>query len=282
MDVDDDAPVCPPAPKRRARSPTEEAEADSFMAASRYGADHDAYDAVVRQLVNELTVRLEEPPLGGLPPMEGLVSPSGLQRQQAVDPSLPPICSPRQISSPAAVYCVGSGVAVAVPAELDLTEHRGSPVKRRETDSEAASHTGASSPMMRRETDIEGDLSVAATGATTNTAELSSAAEEDEDEGDSVSDDDGGDEESVDEESVSDEGDADDEGGAPEETNTVEHVPADDTNTSGCACQVRRQKHTGELALGVEAPVWMWGAGVAVVTSYLWIVALLIKGGGGR
>ena len=276
MDVDADAPICPPAPKRRCRSASEAAEAD-------------AYDAVVRQLVGELTVRLD-----ALPSVEGLMSASGLQRQQAVDSSLPPICSPRQMSaSPAGVYCVGSGVAVS--AELTLSADVGSPIKRRETDSGAVSYTGASSSMMRRDTDIEGDLASAA-AAETNTSELGPTAEEDEtaSEGEgSVSDDDGETEPSREvpvEELVDDGAEADTEDGDAD-TGHVEHVSeADENNTSGClhtaedaggvVCQMRRQKHTGELALGVEAPVWMWGAGVAVVTSYLWIVALLIKSGG--
>jgi archaellum component FlaD/FlaE len=143
--------------------------------------------------------------------------------------------------------------------------------------------------MMRRDTDIEGDLSAAA--AETNTSELGPTAEEDEtaSEGeDSVSDDDGETEpsreapvEADDEELVDDGAEADTEDGGSADTNTVEHVPADDvdeTNTSSVVCQMRRGR-TGELALGVEAPVWMWGAGVAVVTAYLWIVVFLIKGG---
>jgi hypothetical protein len=149
--------------------------------------------------------------------------------------------------------------------------------------------------MMRRDTDIEGDLASAA-AAETNTSELGPTAEEDEtaSEGEgSVSDDDGETEPSREvpvEELVDDGAEADTEDGDAD-TGHVEHVSeADENNTSGClhtaedaggvVCQMRRQKHTGELALGVEAPVWMWGAGVAVVTSYLWIVALLIKSGG--
>lgn len=181
MELDDEAVgVCPPAPRRRPRSQSEDAEAE-------------AYDAVVRQLMNELTGRLEAP-LGSdtkddLPPVEGLMSAAGLERQQAMDSSLTPICTPRQVSETPSVV----------------------------------------TPLARRATDIEGD------------GDLSSGEE----------------------------ADAED-GGANTE------VLVDETNTSGVFCTLRRQPHTGQLALSLEAPVWMWGAALVVVTAYMWIVVRLI------
>jgi hypothetical protein len=291
MDLDgEEERVCPPAPRRRTRSPSEE-------------ADMAAYDAIVRQLVNELTVRLDAPlesRAGGMPPVEGLVSPSGLQRQQAVDSSAAPVCSPRlMVASPAEVFCVGAGALLA-PLSLeagassplkrrdsssDTVGHTGasSPLKRRDSSSDTVGHTGASSPLMRRDTDIEGDLAAAAAA---NTAEMPSMAEEEEEtgsEGESVSADDSENEPSraaVDAVSDDDGTEADTEGG---DTNTVEHVPADGTaeGAGGVSIGLRRQK-TGEVALTLEAPVWMWGAAMVAVTAYLWLVALLIKGGGGR
>jgi hypothetical protein len=256
MDVDGEGErvvECPPAPRRRARSASEAEEAA-------------AYDAVVRQLVGELTTRLDS-----LPAVEGLVSPSGLQRQQAFDPAAPRVCSPVTMESPAALYVVGA--ARQVSADLDLADAgSASPLKRRETDSEAGDQPA--SPLKRRETDIEGDLGAA---ADTNTSELSPAAEADEasgseDEELEVS----GSEEETDSEEVSDDGaEADNEGGA-----TIEHVEsAEETNTGGLYLSFHRQTETGELALRLEAPVWMMGVLVSVVTAYMWMVAYLIKRG---
>ena len=212
--------VCPPAPRRRARSPSEEVEAA-------------AYDEVVRQLVGELTVRLD-----ALPSVEGLVSPSGLQRQQAVDSSIPPIHSPMMDDSPAALYVVGAGRQVS--AEMDL----------------AAVAAAAESPLKRRETDIESDMSVAAPPADTNTCELPAT-----------------DEVSESESEVSDGEEADNEGG-----DAIHHVEtAEDTNTSGLYLSFHRQKGSGELAVRLEAPVWMVGVLLSVVTAYMWMVVYLIK-----
>ena len=246
--------VCPPAPRRRARSPSEEVEAA-------------AYDAVVRQLVGELTTRLDT-----LPAMEGLVSPSGLQRQQAFDPDAPQIHSPMVDDSPAALYVVGAGRQVS--AEMDLAAaavaSAESPLKHRETSSEAGDQVA--SPLKRRETDIESDLSVAAASADTNTCELPATSEGDEVESES---------ESESEEEMTDGEEADNESGGDEvETNTedaIHHVEADETNTSGLYLSFHRQKGSGELAVRLEAPVWMVGVLLSVVTTYMWMVVYLIK-----
>ena len=235
MDIDEVL-ECPPAPRRRSRSASEALEAE-------------AYDAVVRQLVGELTTRLD-----ALPAVEGLVSPSGLQRQQAFDPAAPRIYSPVTMESPAALYVVGA--ARQVSADLDLA-------------------AAAASPLKRRETDIEGDLGAAA--ADTNTSELSPADEGDEEA--ESEEEEMEDEVSVSEEEESDGEEADSEGGG----DAVEHVEAEAeaeaeaTNTGGLYLTFHRQKGTGELALRLEAPVWMVGVLVSVVTAYMWMVVYLIK-----
>ena len=221
MDIDsDEGLVCPPAPRRRPLTPSEDAENAAYDAVVRQlalPAQLEGSDPSLREGVNELTVHLDTPPLlseNRMPSVEGLVSPSGLQRQQAVDSTAAPVCSPRLMTaSPAEVFCVGSGVA-GDTLVLD---------------------SNTSSPLLRRATDIEGDLSA----ADTNTSELSSADEAEADE--------------------------------------VEHVPVDDTNTGGMFIGLRRQKHTGALALSLEAPVWMWGAAIVAVTAYLWMVVFLLK-----
>lgn len=260
MDVDGEGErvvECPPAPRRRARSASEAEEAA-------------AYDAVVRQLVGELTTRLD-----CLPAVEGLVSPSGLQRQQAFDPAAPRVCSPMVVESPAALYVVGA--ARQVSADLNLADAgSASPLKRRETDIESSILDGCYG-LSSGAGEAEGDLGAAAAAADTNTSELSPAAEANEasgseDEELEVS----GSEEETDSEEVSDDGaEADNEGGA-----TIEHVEsAEETNTSGLYLSFHRQKATGELALRLEAPLWVLGVVVSVMTAYLWMVAYLIKRG---
>lgn len=216
MDLDGEEDVCPPAPRRRPRTPSEIEEAA-------------AYDAVVRQLVHELTDRLEAQ-LGSdtkedLPPVEGLMSPAGLERQQAMDSSLTPICTPRQVSETPSVV---------------------TPLKRKRALDSLATPICAPrvmtspavpvSPLMRRATDIEDD------------GDLSSGEE----------------------------ADAEDGGDAEAMTNT--EAPLAEPDTSGVFCTLRRQPHTGQLALSLEAPVWMWGAMVVAATAYMWIVVRLIDG----
>lgn len=224
----------PGAPRRRPRSPSEEAELA-------------AYDAVVRELATELQARL-----GDLPPAP-VGGPSGLERQQACDSSAPRICSPVTMESPAALYVVGA--ARQVSAELDLAGR-------------------AESPLKRRETDIEGDLSVAAVAAVaeSNVPELPATEEGDGEETEEVSDDGEGDEEAV-----SGGEEADTEG---DDAAVVEHVETEaaDTNTDGLSLSFHRQKG-GDLAVRLEAPVWMLGVLMSVVTAYMWMVVYLIKRG---
>lgn len=246
--------VCPPAPRRRARSPSEEVEAA-------------AYDAVVRQLVGELTTRLD-----ALPAVEGLVSPSGLQRQQAFDPAAPRICSPVMMESPAALYVVGAGRQVS--AEMDLAAAAAeSPLKRRDTDIESSLLEGCYG-LASGAAEAESDMSVAATSADTNTCELPATSEGDEEsESESESDSEG--------EELMTGDEAEDSDGT--ETNTedaIHHVEAaEDTNTSGLYLSFHRQKGSGELAVRLEAPVWMVGVLMSVVTAYMWMVVYLIKRG---
>ena len=235
----------PGAPRRRPRSPSEEAE----MA---------AYDAVVRELATELQARL-----GDLPPMP-VGEPSGLERQQACDSSAPRICSPVTMESPAALYVVGA--ARQVSAELDLASTRRAELPM-------ASTSRAESPLKRRETDIEGDLSVAAVAAESNVPELPALPAMDEgEETEEVSDD-----SESDEEAVSGGEEADTEG---DDAAVVEHVETEaaDTNTDGLSLSFHRQKG-GDLAVRLEAPVWMLGVLLSVVTAYMWMVAFLIKRG---
>jgi hypothetical protein len=235
--------VCPSAPRKRARSPSEAMEIE-------------AYDAVVRQLVSELTVQLD-----AMPPVEGLMMPSGLQRQQAMDPDAQRIHSPIVMDSPAALY-ISPGER-QVSAELELADR-------------------ATSPLKRRETDIEGDLPAASSAAAAassaaasvelNTAELPESESESESDGEET-------------EEVSDDEDADDEGCDEDEdegchacaaaTETIEHV--EDTNTNGIYLTFHHQPKTGELALRFEAPVWMLGVWLAVVTAYMWLMVYMIK-----
>lgn len=217
----------PGAPRRRARSPSEEAE----MA---------AYDAVVRELATELQARL-----GDLPPAP-VGEPSGLERQQACDSSAPRVCSPVTMESPAALYVVGA--ARQVSAELDLTAR-------------------AESPLKRRDTDIEGDLSVAPSAAESNAPELPATEEGDGEETEEVSDDSESDEEAA---------DADDESGGVVDTNTEDVVHHVDAEADGLHLSFHRQKG-GDLAVRLEAPVWMLGVLMAVVTAYMWMVVYLLK-----
>jgi hypothetical protein len=245
---------CPPAPRRRARSPSEEAEGV-------------AYDAAVRQLVGELTMRLDS-----LPAVEGLVSPSGLQRQQAFDPAAPRVCSPMVVGSPAELYVVGGGRQVSTEMDL-VAAAAASPLKRRETDIESSIIDGCYGLSAG---EAESDLSVAGPDADTNTSELPATSEGDESELEVSSDDDGDETEPMSEDLDGDQADTEDGG---EETNTVEHVESEatDTNTSGLYLSFHRQKGSGELAVRLEAPVWMVGVLMSVVTAYMWMVVYLIK-----
>jgi hypothetical protein len=129
--------------------------------------------------------------------------------------------------------------------------------------------------LKRRETDIEGDLPAAAAASSVelNTPELPATVESD------TESDDG-----AETEEVSDD-DADDEGGDEEvseaeaeaeaEAETIEHV--EDTNTNGIYLTFHHQKGTGQLAMRLEAPVWMLGMLFAVVTAYMWMVVFMIK-----
>jgi hypothetical protein len=244
--------VCPPAPRRRARSPSEEAEASSFFAGSNglscsaSEAEMAAYDAVVKELVTELQTRLSD-----LPPMP-VGEPSGLQRQQAVDPNAPRLSAPVVMDSPDVVYMLPA--VRQVSAELDLAARAES---RREIDSEAGDQPA--SPLKRRETDIECDLA-AVSGATAE----SNASEEEEDGAET--------EEVSGDESDGDEADTED--GVEEVVHHVEE--AMDTNTDGLFLSFHRQKG-GDLAVRLEAPVWMLGVLMAAVTAYMWLVVFLIK-----
>ena len=204
-----------------------------------------AYDAVVRELASELQARM-----GDLPPVP-MGEPSGLQRQQAVDSSAPRVCSPITMESPDVLYVVG-GAARQVSAELDLASTRRAELPM-------ASTERAESPLKRRETDIEADVSVAAPeeGDGEETEEVSGDESESDEEA---------------EEEVS--GDADDESGA--DTNTAEVIHHVDADTDGLQLLFHRQKG-GDLAVRLEAPVWMLGVLMAVMTAYMWMVAFLIK-----
>ena len=105
----------PGAPRRRARSHSEEAETE-------------AYDAVVR-----------------LPPVP-VMEPLGLQRQQAVDTEGVPICPPLVIDSPDLVYMMQPPRQVAAELELELElEMAASPLKRRDTDIETETEMSVTS-----------------------------------------------------------------------------------------------------------------------------------------
>lgn len=243
----------PGAPRRRPRSPSEEAELA-------------AYDAVVRELATELQARL-----GDLPPAP-VGEPSGLERQQACDSSAPRVCSPVTMESPAALYVVGA--ARQVSAELDLAGRAELPMASTgRAELPMASTERAESPLKRRETDIEGDLSVAAVAAVaeSNVPELPALPAMDEGEETEEVSDDG----ESDEEAVSGGEEADTEG---DDAAVVEHVETEaaDTNTDGLNLSFHRQKG-GDLALRLEAPVWMLGVLMSVVTAYMWMVAYLIK-----
>jgi hypothetical protein len=104
----------------------------------------------------------------------------------------------------------------------------------------------------RRETDIEGDLSAAAASAELNTCETLS--------------------------------NADDSSVASESSDESEAVISHDTNTEinesdiSVVLNLRRQKHTGEVAFSVEAPVWMWGVLLASAAAYMWMIVFMLKG----
>lgn len=198
--------VCPDAPRKRARSPSEIVEAE-------------AYDAVVRKLADELTVRLDT-----LPPLDGLMSASGLQRQQAVDHDVPPTHSPIVLDSPVTEMLNGVD-----STEINLPET---------VDSDTESETGEVSD---DDADDEGG-----------------------DEGVSVS-------VSVSESDEEEETEAE----AEAEPETIEHV--EDTNTNGVYLSLHHRKGTGELTMRLEAPVWMLGLWMAVVTAYMWMTIYMIK-----
>jgi hypothetical protein len=62
------------------------------------------------------------------------------------------------------------------------------------------------------------------------------------------------------------------------EAEPIEHdVGEADTNTNGIYLTFHHQKGTGQLAMRLEAPVWMVGMLLAVVTAYMWLVVFLIK-----
>jgi hypothetical protein len=220
-----------------------------------------AYDAVVRELASELQARM-----GDLPPVP-MGEPSGLQRQQAVDPNAPQISAPVMMESPDVVYMLPA--VRQVSAELDLTVRADSPLKRLEIDSEAGDQPA--SPLKRRETDIESETDLSGASADANMPELPAMSEDDGEETEEVS----GDESESDEEAEEEvSGDADDESGA--DTNTAEAIHHVDADTDGLQLSFHRQKG-GDLAVRLEAPVWMLGVLMAVMTAYMWMVVYLLK-----
>ena len=220
-----------------------------------------AYDAVVKELVTELHTRLID-----MPPMP-VGEPSGLQRQQAVDPNAPRLHAPVVMDSPDVVYMLPA--VRQVSAELDLTVRADSPLTRREIASFAVDQPA--SPLKRRETDIESDLSAAA--AESNAPELPVTEEGDGEETEEVS----GDESESDEEAEEEvSGDADDESGGAVDTNTAEVIHHVEADTDGLHLSFHRQKG-GDLAVRLEAPVWMLGVLMAVMTVYMWMVVYLLK-----
>jgi hypothetical protein len=220
-----------------------------------------AYDAVVRELATELQARM-----GDLPPVP-VGEPSGLQRQQAVDPNAPQISAPVVMDSPDVLYMLPAMRQVS--AELDLTVRADSPLKRRETDSEAGDQPA--SPLKRRETDIESETDLSGASADANMPELPAMSEDDGEETEEVS----GDESESDEEAEEEvSGDADDESGV--DTNTAEVIHHVEADTDGLHLSFHRQKG-GDLAVRLETPVWMLGVLMAVMTVYMWMVVYLLK-----
>jgi hypothetical protein len=75
----------------------------------------------------------------------------------------------------------------------------------------------------------------------------------------------------VDESEESEESSADESNGEEPRQERV-LAPVDVTNTSGVSLSLHRQDHTGHLAMGVEAPIWMWVFLFGMVTAYLWLI----------
>jgi hypothetical protein len=97
----------------------------------------------------------------------------------------------------------------------------------------------------RRETDIESDLSADAASDESSVASDSSDASESSDESEAV----------------------------------ISHDTNTEINESDISVvlNLRRQKHTGEVAFSVEAPVWMWGILLVSVAAYMWMIIFMLK-----
>ena len=116
-----------------------------------------------------------------------------------------------------------------------------------------SSHSSAEVFHKRRETDIEGDLTEL------NTCESLSDASDSSDE-------------------EAEETEETEESSSESEESSEEVISHNsNTDTSGVFLSLHRQKQTGNLAFSVEAPIWMWGALVAVVTTYMWMIVFMLK-----
>lgn len=251
------SPECPPAPRRLSR---------------QRSASDAAYDAAIRALAGDLQARLDQsvfladPPVnfsspvmvaasavGVVPDIDlgeaGLTEPMELDTET---PPLPPLPEPSPVlerqralgtASPT-LFIVGAAAAAAAAAvAMDISPI----VTRRETDIETDVNMSESEEETETEAEVETDTEmVGSESEETNTGPDSSQS-------------------------------------SPPSVSSVASVSAVSAaveTTGGLHLSVHRQGHTGHLALGIEAPMWMWVFLAGMVTSYMWlIVAFLVRGG---
>lgn len=233
----------PPAtPNRRATSPVCPPAPRRSSRSASDAAEIAAYEEAIRALAGDLQTRLDQSAfLDGSPVLVAAAGVEGVETDEPLPEPSPILERQRALGtgSPTNLFILGVKEAIAAVA-LEV-----SPI------------------VSRRETDIEGDVNVSESESDETETDVEAAVEEGEVEGEETETESGA-------EADIEETNTGPDSSSPPPSSAVSSPSAE--TTGGLHLTMHRQGHAGHLAMGIEAPLWMWVFLAGMITSYMWLI----------